>query len=133
VEDQPSIRKFVTVALERAGFSVFWAIDADHAVQTFRDRSGAIDLVVTDVMMPGASGPSLARRLQVMNPSLKVLFLSGSDLATLVEEDSMPSDAPFLKKPFTGDELVKKVRETLQWTGSDQRRPGHGVRGAEAE
>jgi PAS domain S-box-containing protein len=116
VEDEQAVRFLVRVLLERAGYHVLDAADPRHAEDLFRQHADQIDLLVTDVIMPGSSGLSLFARLSVDTPQLKVLYMSGYSGYTdnaIVHDGSLPSDIVFLHKPFTADGLLGMVREAL--------------------
>ena len=76
-------------------------------------QDGMIDVLLTDVVMPGMSGAELARRLAASHPETRVLYISGYTDGTLSGDGVVPEDAAFLQKPFTPEVLVKKVREVL--------------------
>ncbi len=119
-EDEDSVRAVATAALERAGYRVLAAANGDAAVAIARVFPGRIDLLVTDVVMPGMNGRELAATLQTVRPGLPVLFSSGyADDETLLG-DLRTDDRTFLSKPFTARELVRRVRMAL-----DQ--PAHAV------
>jgi DNA-binding response OmpR family regulator len=113
VEDDRSIRTFTTRVLRRAGFRVVTADSGDAALAAFARYRGQVDLLLTDVLMPGMSGAELAERIRVDRPELPVLFVSGfpADLAT--GERLVPQGGALLAKPFTGVELVERVRLAL--------------------
>jgi two-component system, cell cycle sensor histidine kinase and response regulator CckA len=113
VEDEQAVRVLCRVLLERAGYRVFDAADPRQAEDLFRHHPDRIDLVVTDVIMPGSSGPSLFARLSVERPHLKVLYMSGYADHAMVQPATRPPDVAFLQKPFTADGLLRKVREAL--------------------
>jgi PAS domain S-box-containing protein len=113
VEDEQAVRVLCRVLLERAGYQVLDAADPRHAEDLFRHHPDRIDLLVTDVIMPGSSGPSLFARLSVERPHLKVLYMSGYADHAMVQPGTRSSDAVFLQKPFTADGLLRKVREAL--------------------
>ena len=116
VEDEQAVRFLVRVLLERAGYHVLDAADPRHAEDLFRQHVDRIDLLVTDVIMPGSSGLSLFARLSADTPHLKVLFMSGYSGYTdnaIVHDASLPSDTAFLHKPFTAEGLLGMVREAL--------------------
>jgi len=75
---------------------------------------GQIDLLVTDVMLPGASGRELAERIRETRPELKVLYISGYTDDDAVRTGAIPPGSRFLQKPFTHDALVRHVREALE-------------------
>jgi CheY-like chemotaxis protein len=112
VEDEPGLCRLTKRLLEKQGYTVLVAGNADAALQVFA-RSAAIDLVLTDVVMPGASGPELTQQLVARRPSLKVIFMSGYTEATIVRDGIVNPGIAFLNKPFTSEALGRKVREVL--------------------
>jgi PAS domain S-box-containing protein len=109
VEDDAAIRALVQRALSRAGYHVAVAATADEALEAV---ATAPDLLLSDVILPGANGWELALELQRRFRSLRVLFTSGY-AAQPTGAPLVPGDAPFLAKPFAPDELLRKVREVL--------------------
>jgi signal transduction histidine kinase len=112
VEDEPTVRAVTHRILERAGHRVRTAPNAELAIELAADLAEPIDLLVTDVVMAGMDGPSLAQHLRVARPELKTLFISGYS-----HDHVMPRDEPhsigFLAKPFTHAALLAKVTELL--------------------
>ena len=106
VEDEAGIRELIRKILQRERFQVLEAASAEEALTLA--QSQAIDLVITDVMLPGIHGPELAARMQKAAPRLKILFISG-----FTGEEKVPAGARFLAKPFTLVSLISKVREAL--------------------
>ena len=113
VEDEQAVRSLAWVLLERAGYHVLDAADPAKAEALFREHANRIDLLVTDVIMPGSNGLSLFAKLSVNRPLLRVLFMSGYTDNAVVQHAGLPSDNVFLQKPFTADGLLCKVREAL--------------------
>ncbi len=112
VEDQQGIREVVQEFLKRRGYSVLCAADGHDALQIADDHAHAIDLLVTDVIMPNMGGPELVQRLTRTRPQTKVLFISGNpDQASLSEQ--LGTAAVVLQKPFPLDSLLRKVRSVL--------------------
>jgi two-component system, cell cycle sensor histidine kinase and response regulator CckA len=113
VEDERSIRTFATRVLRRAGYRVVTAEDGDSALEALRRPGQTVDLLLTDVLMPGMSGAELAERVRAEHPAMPVLFVSGfpADLAT--GERLVPHGVQLLAKPFTGGQLVERVRMAL--------------------
>ena len=100
----------IAALLRRHGYSVLLASDADDAMAASRNYSGAIHLLLTDVVLPGLSGRDLGRRLLAEHPDVRVLYTSGyTDDATLDDGIVEPGLA-FIPKSFTGDALLEKVR-----------------------
>ncbi len=113
VEDQAQVRRFVTMALKAYGYEVIEAESAAEALR-FCDREGAaIDLVLTDVVMPNMSGRELAGRLAELHPGTKVLFMSGYASHAGLRAVPVEQPADFIQKPFTPDQLAGKIREML--------------------
>jgi two-component system, cell cycle sensor histidine kinase and response regulator CckA len=113
VEDEPAVRQLARVLLERAGYRVIPAGNAQEAVARFESAENEIDLVITDVVMPGASGPALLRHLWERRPGLKVVFMSGYADGAVPALGRLDKDAVFLQKPFTSERLIDKVHEAL--------------------
>ncbi len=112
-EDEDSVRMVATAALERRGYRVLAASDGDSAIAISRAFPGRIDMLVTDVVMPGMHGRELAEQLELMRPGLRVLFVSGyTDDAVLLKGVSM-DERTFLQKPFTSLDLARRVRVAL--------------------
>ncbi|MBX9928301.1 MAG: MASE1 domain-containing protein [Gemmatimonadaceae bacterium] len=107
VEDDPILLELARAVLERAGFAVATAADADHALA--EAGRGAIHALVIDVMLPGRSGVAVARALQGHDPTLPVLFISGYSADAMPPGITLPEGAPFLEKPFSGDQLLARV------------------------
>lgn len=113
VEDEEKVRELVKSMLVEYGYKVLDARNGNVAEQIARDYAGSIQMLVTDVIMPGANGHQLAGRMKSMLPGLKVLYISGyGDAATMTQNILEQKDA-FLPKPFTAETLAWKVRETL--------------------
>ena len=113
VEDEEAVRNLSRVLLERAGYQVLDAPDADQAERIFRQHPGTIALLLTDVVIPGLSGPELFARLESIQPDLRVVFMSGYPDREITRHPDFSVDVAFVQKPFTGDGLVRKVREAL--------------------
>jgi two-component system cell cycle sensor histidine kinase/response regulator CckA len=112
VEDEEALRELTKRLLERAGYTVLIAANAAEALRLFEEHPG-IDLLLTDVVMPGASGPALVTQLVEQRPGLKVIYMSGyTDEAVIHRGDLTPGIA-FLHKPFTSAALGRKVRDML--------------------
>ena len=108
VEDEPAVRQLFAQALARAGYRVFEARNGQEAVKVFDQHGAAIDLLLTDMRMPYMGGAELAQQLRSRRMTLKLICISG--YPGIIEAD-LASD--FLAKPFSRDELLKKVREVL--------------------
>ena len=103
VDDDDDVRELIRMALERAGHTVIEAATSDEALTRFATDGGRIDLLLTDVAMPGGTGPNLYRRLSATQPALPVLFMSGCP-----DHDGIDG-AALIEKPFTMTTLVAQV------------------------
>jgi signal transduction histidine kinase len=114
VEDEALVRGLVRDFLDSAGYTVIEAGDAEEAFRLFESRGApAIDMLVTDVVLPGLNGLRLAERLRAIVPGLKTLFVSGYPGTTAIRQDSFDPGTAFLAKPFSRQVLTDKVREIL--------------------
>jgi two-component system, cell cycle sensor histidine kinase and response regulator CckA len=113
VEDADGLRELTKRLLERQGYTVLTAANAIEAVQQF-ERNASIDAILTDVVMPGASGPELTDALVKRRPALKVIYMSGYTEDAIVHHGVLKPGIAFLHKPFTSAALGRKIRETLE-------------------
>jgi two-component system, cell cycle sensor histidine kinase and response regulator CckA len=113
VEDEDAVRNLVRRVLELHGYKVLTAPSGEAALEVSRLHPGPLDLLLTDVVMPGISGPRLAERLLAERPSARIILMSGY-AATTLEQKTLPDPASsFLQKPFTSELLMRRVREVL--------------------
>ena len=113
VEDEPALRAVARRALERQGYTVLDAGDAETALQVGAEHAERLQLVITDVVMPGTSGPELAGQLASAHPHLRVLYMSGYTDDAIVQHGVLEPGVAFLQKPFSPTSLARKVREVL--------------------
>jgi CheY-like chemotaxis protein len=113
VEDHPLVRITVQSYLEGLGYQALMAADADQAVQICAQRGASIDLLLTDVMMPGRLGRELARELCEKRPDLPVLFMSAHPAEELARLGHVDPHAPLLSKPFDQRSLAFAIRRAL--------------------
>jgi DNA-binding NtrC family response regulator len=117
VEDDDTVRRLATRVLERGGFSVLAAATGDEALKACREARGGIAVVLADVGLPDLRGPELGRLIRDVEPSARIVFMSGhspddlADVARLV-------NARFLAKPFDPDQLLKAVDDAMEEPGS---------------
>jgi PAS domain S-box-containing protein len=110
VEDADGLRELTKRLLEKQGYTVLLAANADEALHLFGEHP-SIDLLLTDVVMPGASGPELVRKLVEQRPDLKVIYMSGYTDEAIVHHGVLNSGIVFLHKPFSSEGLEQKIRE----------------------
>ncbi len=112
VDDEKELLEVARRLLQRQGYTVMVAANADEALRLF-EHSGSIDVLLTDVVMPGASGPELTRQLVERHPALKVIYMSGYTEDAIVKHGVLNPGVALLHKPFTSETLGRKVREAL--------------------
>jgi two-component system cell cycle sensor histidine kinase/response regulator CckA len=122
VEDAEAIRKLAAEFLSSHGFEVLSASNAEEAVSIAAAHAGAIQLLVTDVIMPGQNGRVLAERLVASYPRIKVLYISGYTDSFIAGHGVLGADSNLLNKPFTEEALIHKVRDVL-----DSGKPGQRI------
>jgi signal transduction histidine kinase len=113
IEDERAVKELAVRMLTQAGYAVVSPDDGGDALGLSKAELEAIDLVVTDVVMPGMSGPDLAAHLLKRNPELKVLYISGHTDHPLIASGPLSERACLLRKPFTQTELLRKVQKVL--------------------
>ncbi|MCA0376299.1 MAG: response regulator [Gemmatimonadetes bacterium] len=113
VEDEPAVRAATATLLRRAGYRVTQAGDATQALERLAELDRTPDLLLSDVVMPGVSGPALAADLQERLPGLRVLFMSGYADDDAVMQGIASHSLHFIAKPFRAAELLAAVREAL--------------------
>jgi PAS domain S-box-containing protein len=112
VEDADGLRELTRRLLERQGYGVVVAANAEEAVRLF-EADPSIDVLLTDVVMTGPSGPELTKQLVERRPELKVIYMSGYTDEAIVQHGVLKAGIAFLHKPFTSDALGRKLREVL--------------------
>ena len=113
VEDEALVREAVREALERSGYQAEIAKDGAEAEQLVRAGTRPIDLLLADMVMPGLDGLAVARRLQALQPGLRVIFMSGYTEHGIVKDGVIDAAVHFLEKPFTREQLAAKLAEVL--------------------
>jgi CheY-like chemotaxis protein len=112
VDDEQSVRAIVLKILRRAHYNVLEAENGEAALRIAEAHPGKIDLVITDMFMPGLRGREVVERLAPLRPGLRALFISG--YADQDARTGVPSGANFLNKPFSGQELASAVEKVLK-------------------
>ncbi|MGC2474660.1 MAG: PAS domain S-box protein [Candidatus Sulfotelmatobacter sp.] len=113
VEDEESVRQLVRDTLVSKGYQVIEGENGESGIAAAVRHKGKIDLVITDVVMPGMGGREMVKQLAQSRPDAKVLYLSGYTEDAIVSDGSIESGTAFLQKPFTLQSLSRKVREVL--------------------
>ncbi len=113
-EDESQIRRYVSSILTRAGYTVLASGSPAEALEVAAGHEGALHILVSDMIMPGGTGPELATELKALRPDVRVLFVSGNADFALASRGDVTLDAStFLQKPFTADQLLTRVRQVL--------------------
>ncbi len=115
VDDEPMVRRMLARFLEDTGFTVFTAGCASEAVKLSRSQPHRIDLLISDIVMPGMDGPSLATELKAVNPELNVLLMSGN-----CDSGQIDNAFEFLPKPFSMFDLLARVRRLISRSGRNR-------------
>ncbi|NVN91840.1 MAG: response regulator [Desulfuromonadales bacterium] len=110
VDDDDSVREVIRHMLELCGFTILVAADAAQAIDIAQDHGDKIDLLISDVVMPGLNGLQLHQHLLLQLPSLKVIFMSGYPVNPLSLGEQLKETAHYLPKPFRADALLEKIR-----------------------
>ena len=113
VEDEKSIRITVQIFLEDLGYTVLVAENPEEALSVAAEHDGEIDLLITDVIMPGMNGRDLANRLSELRPAMEYLFISGFTADVIAQRGVLDNSVHLLSKPFGRDALARKLREVL--------------------
>lgn len=113
VDDEEMVRRLAARILLGEGFRVLEAGGGEEAVRVLQRSSSRIDGVVTDVAMPGLGGRQLGATILRCWPRVRVLYMSGFPAKRMVDEGELDPTSPFIQKPFTAEQLARKVRQLL--------------------
>ena len=113
LDDEAEVRKLVAAVLTRNGYKVVTADNGDNAIKAYKKSKHPVDLLLLDVVSPGLSGPMVADRIAESQPGMRVLFMSGYDHTNVVQRYVVEKGYALLTKPFTPEQLAKKVREVM--------------------
>jgi CheY-like chemotaxis protein len=113
VEDEPAVLLAAIRTLGSNGYELLSESTPSAALDRIADRGIRIDLLLTDVVMPGLSGIELARRARELRPELRVVFMSGYSHEVITRQGNVPTEAAIVQKPFTRRELLRALHETL--------------------
>jgi two-component system cell cycle sensor histidine kinase/response regulator CckA len=114
VDDEALVRSLARDILLGAGYRVLEAEDGERALRVAEEYPGAIDVLLTDVVLPGINGKELAARLTALRPDTKMIFMSGRAAEVVSETGVLIPVDTFLAKPFTVERLLNKVRERIE-------------------
>ena len=128
VEDDPVVRHVVRLLLELEGDVVLEAKDGEEALKILAGHDGPLDLLLTDVMMPGLSGAEVCEKVRVARPGLPTLFVSGFYPEAVFPNQRLPEGSAFLAKPFMPEELMDAVDDLLAPIAGNPRDASRGPR-----
>ena len=114
VENEEPVREMIVDVLSLHGYTALAAGDGEEALRVAASHHGALDLIIVDVVMPGISGEALAQRLTAGRPGTRVLYISGYTDDLIRQHGFTLASGHFLQKPFSVDDLARKVREVLR-------------------
>jgi two-component system, cell cycle sensor histidine kinase and response regulator CckA len=114
IDDEPALREVTVRILTRTGFTVLSASDGAAALKIAADHDGDVDLLLTDVIMPGMLGKELAERFGEIRPKTRILFMSGYAQPVLASHGTLPPGVHLLEKPFTSDDLLRAIDHQLR-------------------
>ncbi len=117
VEDETFVRTLIKRTLEPRGYRVLEAASGEEALAIEKRHAGAIDLLLTDIIMTDVNGPTLAAHLRARRPAMKVLYVTGFVDHAAVDLEGLSAGGAFLQKPFTGEVLATRVRQQLDARG----------------
>ena len=112
VEDEPMVKEYIGAILRRAGYRVLLAENSNQAMDRLEEHHAKVDLLLTDIIMPGTDGVTLVEQMQTKSPDLAVIYMSGYTGFANARQNSIPQDR-FLQKPFSKDALLRLVRIAL--------------------
>jgi two-component system, cell cycle sensor histidine kinase and response regulator CckA len=113
VEDEESLRALVSRVLLGCGYTVLEAGSGEEALRVAAEHDGSIDLLLTDVVMPGLGGRQLGEQIRELYPGVRVLYMSGHTEDAVVRSGVLHEEVPFLQKPFRPTTLTRKIRDIL--------------------
>ncbi|RZU50434.1 response regulator receiver domain-containing protein [Krasilnikovia cinnamomea] len=113
VDDEEDLRDIMRRMLERRGFRALVAGNSEQALEICRSQDGAIDILVTDLGLPGVSGGELAHAAAELRPTMAVVYVSGLLKEIAVDQGLIPGDAVLIKKPFTSDVLIDTLHTVI--------------------
>jgi CheY-like chemotaxis protein len=127
VEDKDEVRNLVRAVLTKLGYTILECSSPSDAIVLCDRYAGQIDLLLTDLIMPGMDGNELARRILVSRPKIRVLYMSGYALESFVKRGFQLPSSGFLAKPFTPGLLAEGVRKALALPNASKLSSHHGA------
>ncbi len=113
VEDENTVRKLLREVLERSGYEVLACSHPEEGIETCRRHLGTIDLLLTDIVMPGMNGKEMATRIAKMLPGLRIVFMSGYTEHVLLQDGELDTRFEYLQKPFSMQALRQRMARVI--------------------
>lgn len=113
VDDEEDLRDIIRRMLQRRGFDTLIAGDSQEAIAVLREHPGEIDILVTDLGLPGVSGGELSRAATEVRPDMRVIYISGRPKDMAVADGLIGEDALLVKKPFSSESLLEALRSVV--------------------
>jgi signal transduction histidine kinase/CheY-like chemotaxis protein len=113
VEDNPEVRNLVRLLLKKQGYNVLIAQDANTAIDISGKHNGTIDLLITDVVIPGMNGMLLYEKIRTTRPDIKILYMSGYTSSIIAPDGRLDKGINFIQKPFSIQDFTKKIRDVI--------------------
>jgi PAS domain S-box-containing protein len=114
VEDEPALLRLTGRTLEREGYTVITASSPAAALDQLSQHRGPVHLLLSDVVMPGMSGPQLAEMVREQRPDIRIVFMSGYPADVVTARGSLPDSADYLQKPFSSEELLQRIADAMR-------------------
>ncbi len=114
VEDEIQILNYEKILLERLGYKLLFANDPASALNIAQEYPDKIDLLITDVIMPGMNGKELQQKITMLHPQIKCIFVSGYSTGVIEHHGILPDNIDFIEKPFTASKFAEKIRNALR-------------------
>jgi len=118
VDDEPSVLRVASKVLRRDGYAILEALGGEQALRIAKEHDGAIDLLLTDVVMPGLGGRELGEQFRALHPGTALLFMSGYTEDEVLLQGIRVAEVNYIAKPFTVAGLRDKVREVIERNGA---------------
>ena len=115
VEDDPHVQRIVRNILSRSGYVVLAAGGAEEALGLAEEESHKIDLLLSDLVMPGTSGREVAEQIRALRPDISILYMSGYTDDAVIRRGVLEAGMAFIQKPFGAEDLARRIREVLDY------------------
>ena len=118
VEDDDSVREFTKRMLKTLGYNVLIASDGQKGLELFKSHASQIDMIITDMIMPNMTGKQFVEAVRQIDKDIKIMFVSGYSPDDTTDGTALGQSVAFFQKPYTRDQLAKKIRDVLDGKNS---------------